>query len=91
MAVNCMCRNGSFEERLESAYNSALQGLVPADAPPELASDLEWILQLCEKNHAGWAQRKSAPVKEADQAKLRERLLRIFVKTTQLTAPGARA
>jgi len=90
MAVSCLCRNGSFEERLDSAYTSALIGLGPADAPPELASDLEWVLQLCEKNHALHGQTKTVRVSEADQLKLREKLLRLLVKTTQMTATGGR-
>lgn len=79
IAVSCMCRNGPFEEWLESAYTSGLLGLVPGDAPPELASDLERVLQLCEKNHTVSLQGKTAPVKEADQAKLREKILRLLV------------
>ena len=88
IAVNCMCRNGPFEERLESAYNSGLSGLTASDAPPELAGDLEWVIRICEKNHAALAQRKSVPIKEADQATLREKLLRLLVKTTQISAAG---
>ena len=88
IAVNCMCRNGPFEERLESAYNSGLSGLAASDAPSELASDLEWVLRLCEKNHAAASQRKSAPIKEADQATLREKLLRLLVKSTQMSVAG---
>lgn len=90
MAVNCMCRNGPFEARLENAYANALVGLTPSDAPAELAGDLEWVLQLCERNHVGAARGKAVPVAEADQAKLREKLLRLLVKTTQLTTPGGR-
>ncbi len=64
IAVNCMCRNGPFEERLENAYTSGLFGLVSADAPPELASDLEWVLQLCQKNHIASTKGKPVPIKE---------------------------
>src|SRR5262249_10202508 len=85
IAVNCMCRNGPFEERLESAYNSGLSGLAASDAPPELASDLEWVLRLCEKNHAAAVQRKPVSIKESDQAALREKLLRLLVKSTQMS------
>jgi hypothetical protein len=88
IAVNCMCRNGPFEERLESAYNSGLSGLAASDAPPQLASDLEWVLRFCEKNHAALAQRKSLFIKEAEQATLREKLLRLLVKSTQMSAAG---
>ena len=91
IAVNCMCRNGTFEARLDSAYVSGLQGLVAGDAPPDLLNDLEWVLQLCEKNHAAIAQRKAIPIAEGDQAKLREKLLRLLVKSTQRTAPTGRA
>jgi hypothetical protein len=83
-----MCRNGPFEERLESAYNSGLSGLAASDAPPQLASDLEWVLRFCEKNHAALAQRKSLFIKEAEQATLREKLLRLLVKSTQMSAAG---
>jgi len=83
-----MCRNGPFEERLEGAYNSGLSGLAASDAPPELASDLEWVLRLCEKNHGALAQRKSIPIKETEQATLREKLLRLLVKSTQMSAAG---
>jgi len=88
IAVNCLCRNGPFEERLEKAYTSALFGLVSGDAPPELAGDLEWVLRLCHKNHVASAQGKPVPIKEAEQATLREKLLRLLVKTTQMTTPG---
>ena len=83
-----MCRNGPFEDRLENAYTSALFGLVSGDAPRELAGDLEWVLQLCQKNHAASAQGKLVQFKEADQATLREKLLRLLVKTTQMITPG---
>ena len=83
-----MCRNGPFEERLENAYVSALFGSVSADAPQELASDLEWVLQLCQKNHVASSQGKAVRIKEVDQAALREKLLRLLVKTTQMITPG---
>jgi hypothetical protein len=53
------------------------------DAPPKLADDLRWILDLCagQKAPNGFG-----PISESDRRQLVEKLMHILLETTRMTA-----
>ena len=83
VAVDCLASGSDpFEDRLYNAYISALMRLKPNDSPPELASDLRWVLELCERNQSptGMSQ-----ISESDRRKVVEKLMHILIETSRLT------
>ena len=82
VAVGCLCEgDASFTERLESATISALLRLNRDDAVPEIADDLDFVLQLSRDN-----MRDGHLVRELDSGERRqfvEALLRILVATDE--------
>lgn len=84
-AVDCLASGaGSFESRLYNAHVSALTRLDLRDPPPELADDLRWVLELCQR-HQTPDRGGMAAVSESDRHKLVEKLIHILIVTSRLT------
>ncbi len=84
-AVDCLCAGtGSFEERFYSAYISALIRLRPGEPPRELADDLRWIHELCDRHVVPSAGRMNS-VPDADRRKLVEKLIHLLIQTSRMT------
>jgi len=81
VAVNCLCGEGSFKERLENATISALIRLHDEDLTGELKEDLEYIFNWTNRNiENGKILREPG---ELERKKLIEEMLHVLTETTE--------
>jgi hypothetical protein len=84
VAVECLCGNGTFEERLCDAYVSSLSRLDSKDPPAELAADLNWVLTKCKQYLVPGADRMGS-VTETDRRNIAKKLVHVLIETSRNT------
>lgn len=86
VAVDCLASGaGSFESRLYDAYVSALMRLDLEGLPPELADDLRWVLELCQRHRVS-GKAGMSDVSESDRREVVKKLIHILIETSRLAA-----
>jgi hypothetical protein len=79
VAIDCLCREGSFVKRLENATASALIRLENTDLTGDLAEDLKFILAWTRDNIAG-GKLQNEP-NELQRKELVEKMLHVMLET----------
>jgi hypothetical protein len=82
VAVECLCGNGTFEDRLCDAYVSSLSRLDSKDPPAELAADLNWVLTKCKQYLVPGTDRMSS-VSETDRRNIAKKLVHVLTETSR--------
>jgi hypothetical protein len=82
VAVECLCGNGTFEDRLCDAYVSSLSRLDSKDPPAELAADLTWVLTKCKQYLVPGADRMRS-VAETDRRNIAKKLVHVLTETSR--------
>lgn len=81
VAIDCLCGEGSFVERLENATISALMRLENADLLGDLGEDLKYILGWTRDNITDGKLRETPS--EHQRKELVERMLHVMLETTR--------
>ena len=76
VAVDCLCGDGPFINRLKNATVSALMRLEDDDLAGELAEDLKFILGWTKKNVVEWREPN-----ELERRELIEKMLHVMLET----------
>jgi hypothetical protein len=89
VAIGCLCEGSQpFEARMFGAYVSALGRLGSSDPTAEIAEDLNSALLMC-LDHIPEDGGRMIPWSEMDQSRVCEKLLRVLVATSRMTAQDA--
>lgn len=79
VAVSCLCKEGSFKERLENATLSALIRLEEEDLDEDLSEDLKFILNWTKNNMVDGKIQKEPD--EIERNVLIEKILHVMLRT----------
>jgi len=79
VAIDCLCGDGPFKERLESATVSSLIRLNDDDLNGELHDDLKYILDWTKRNISDGNIQKEP--NEPERKKLIEKILHVLLET----------
>ena len=81
VAIECLCGEGPFSERLETATISALIRLEEQDLKGELGEDLRFVLQWTKKNMIDG--RIQTHPDEITRSKLVKKMLHLMIETAR--------